>query len=275
GALFDLAKGAFLVPVLVFWRRRSLGFATVFGIFWTCLVTFSWLATHATVDSAISAIERNGTWKMEVRSNIKAELASVEQQLAALSRPSPPRPAKTVQGALAGERVPSGIWKDSNECISILESIHFAKACAQVVQLRRELAASQDYERLSTRAAELRRSLADTPIVASSDPLPAAFSATIGRVLPLGGAEGVALLLTLVVELLSCCGVAGLKALYDMDGQHRHSGTPARGSLGGPERQAVAAQQSLPRTHAPTLPTPSPRAAASRLPQPRDRRANK
>jgi hypothetical protein len=97
------------------------------------------------------------------------------------------------------------------------------------VQLRRELAAAQDYERLSTRAAELRRVLADAPIVATSDPLPAAFSATLGRLLPLGGAEGVALLLTMVVELMSCFGLAGLSALY-RGRDVREPGTPAAGS---------------------------------------------
>ena len=116
--------------------------------------------------------------------------------------------------ALAGERVPSGVWRDSQECGSIQESVHFAKACAQVVQLRRELAAAQDYERLSSRAAELRKGLAEAPILATSDPLPASFNATLGRVLPLGGTEGVALLLTVVVEIMSCFGLSGISLLY-------------------------------------------------------------
>jgi hypothetical protein len=51
-------------------------------------------------------------------------------------------------------------------------------------------------ERFSARAGELRKGLADAPIVATSDPLPDAFNATLGRVLPLSGKEGVALLLT-------------------------------------------------------------------------------
>ena len=212
GALFDLAKGAFLVAVLAFLSRRSLGFAAVFAIAWVCLVSFSCLATHATVSTAISSIERSGTWKMEVRGNTKSELASVEQQLDALSRTATPRPAKTVREALAAERLPS-VWQDSRECRSI-DSAYFMRACAQVVQLRRELAASEDYERLSSRAAELRKGLAEAPIVATSDPLPAAFSATLGRVLPMSGAEGVALLLTVVVELISCFGLAGLEVLY-------------------------------------------------------------
>jgi len=165
GVVFDLAKGLLLMALLALWSRRSLGLAVVFGMAWACLATFSWLATHATVTTAIGAIERSGTWKMEVRANTKAELASLEQQLAALSRTAAPRPAKTVRETLAAERLPSNVWQDSQECKAIQESAHFAKACAQVVQLRRELAAAQDYERLSLQASELRGRLSKTAIV--------------------------------------------------------------------------------------------------------------
>jgi hypothetical protein len=205
-------------------------------------VTFSCLATHATVSAAISAIERTGTWKMEVRGNAKAELATVEQQLAALSRPMPPRPAKTVREALVGERVPSGIWRDSQECGSIQESVHFARACAQVVQLRRELAASEDYERLSARATELRKALAEAPIVATSDPLPAAFSGTLGRLVPIGGTEGVALLLTIVVELMSSFGLTlqapPREAAFREACEGRPRGRRGQGQGGGERRSA-------------------------------------
>ena len=98
GALLDLAKGILPIAVLALWSRRSLGLAAVFGMAWCSLVTFSWLATHATVSTAIADIERSGTWKMEVRSNTKAELASLERQLAALSRPSPPRQGRARGG---------------------------------------------------------------------------------------------------------------------------------------------------------------------------------
>ena len=108
---------------------------------------------------------------------------------------------------------------DSQECGRIQESAQFARACAQVVQLRRELAAALDYERLSVRATELRKGLAEAPIVATSDPLPAAFNATLGRLVSVSGTEGVALLLTVVVELISCCGLAALSALYKGRGQ--------------------------------------------------------
>ena len=261
GAILDFAKGVLPVGVLALLARRALGTAVFFGAAWACLVAYSWLATHATVSMAISSIERTGTWKMEVRGNDKAELASVEQQLAILSRPAPPRPVKTVREALAAERVPAGIWKDSEQCAAIHESVHFARACAQVVQLRRELAAAKDYERLSARAGELRSGLAAAPIVATSDPLPAAFSATVGRVLPIGGTEGVALLLTMVVEIISCFGLAGLRTLSIPREQTRPSGRPGEGSLIEAAQEAVdlkeRAQHTLPGAGPVTLPQPS------------------
>ena len=274
GAIFDIAKGMLPVALLALLARRALGTTVLLGAAWVCLVVFSCLATHATVSTAISAIERTGAWKMEVRGNSKAELTSVEQQLAALSRTATPRPAKTVREAVVGERVPSGIWRDSQECGSIQESVHFARACAQVVQLRRELAASEDYERLSARATELRKGLAEAPIVATSDPLPAAFNATVGRFVPVGGTEGVALLLTFVVELMSAFGLAGLSVLYH---ERQRSGRPTKCSLvvgldkagEGEGAPVPATQQCVPLAEVVTLPKPSLSATASGRARPR------
>jgi len=256
GAIFDLAKGSLLIGVHAFWARRSLLFATIFALIWVCLVTFSCLATHAMVMTAISSIERMGTWRMEVRGNTKAELATIEQQLGALSRPMPPRPAQTVREALSAERVPGSVWQDSHECAKIQDSTYFAKACAQVVQLRRELAASEDYERLSGRAAEMRKALAEAPIVATSDPLPDAFSATLGRVLPVSGKDGVALLLTAVIELMSAFGFAGLRLLANA----KATGPADTGSLQVAVSQGAspsALARPLPRQRQATLPKPS------------------
>jgi hypothetical protein len=267
GAIFDLAKGMLPVTLVALLARRAFGSAVLFGAAWVCLVAYSCLATHATVSTAIASIERTGTWKMEVRGNDKAELASLEQQLAVLSRPTPPRPAKTVREALASERVPPGLWKDSHECGSIQESVHFARACAQVVQLRRELAAAQDYERLSARAGELRNGLAAAPIVATADPLPAAFSATLGRVLPIGGTEGVALLITMVVEIISCFGLAGLRALSTPREQRLPSGSSGEGSPTEAVQGAVdlkeGPQHTLPGAGPVTFPKPSLKAVPS------------
>jgi hypothetical protein len=254
GAAFEFAKEVLPVVWLALLAQRAFATAGLLGLAWICLVTFSCLATHATVGTSISSIERTGTWKMEVRGNTKAELVSIEQQLAALSRPTPPRPVKTVREALAGTSVPASIWKDSQECANIHESTYFMKACAQVVQLRKELAAAKDYERLSLRVSQLRQGMAEAPIVATTDPLPAAFNATLGRVLPITGTEGVALLLTVVVELISCIGLGGVAALYNTH-QQREGRTPAIGSLTGAGREAEREPPCQPRL--PALPKPS------------------
>jgi hypothetical protein len=170
--------------------------------------------------------------------------------------PTPPRPVKTVREALAGASVPAGVWKDSQECANIQESAYFMKACAQVVQLRKELAAARDYERLSLRATELRQGVAESPIVATADPLPAAFTATLGRVLPVGGTEGVALLLTVVVELMSCFGLAGIAVLCNT--RKQREGAPAIASLPGTGRDLRETEREPPyRPSASVLPKPS------------------
>ena len=212
GGVFDVAKAVLPIALLMLVARRAFFFFAIIGSAWLGLVTYSGLATHATVSTAIAAIERTGTWKMEGRTNAKAELASVEQRLIALSQPMPPRPSNSVAEALASERVPAGVWRDSRECQSIRESRYFQAACAKFLELRRELAAAEDYERLDARARELRQTLAAVPIVATSDPLPLAFAATIGRLVPLDGNAGVALLLTARYrdhELLRTCSSPG------------------------------------------------------------------
>ena len=215
GGAFDLAKAILPLTLLSLKNGRSYLALVLLGLAWLGLVTYSALATHATVATAIAAIERTGTWQMQTRTGIEAELASVEQQMAVLATPRAPRPAKTVREALAAERVPSGIWRGSQECLSIRDSNYFQRACGRVLELRRELAAAGDYERLAQRAQDLRQSLAAAPIVATSDPLPQAFESTLGRVLPLDGRAGVALLLTGVVEIMSCFGLAAIRLARD------------------------------------------------------------
>jgi hypothetical protein len=215
GSVFDIAKA--LLPVvliaLLAWRTSLL--FTILGMAWIGLVTYSALATHATISLAVANLERDGAWKMESRSHVQAELAEVEQSMLVLSQPMLPRPSGTVREALNGERVPASVWRDSQECQAIRGSRYFQTACATVLQLRRELAAAEDYERLDGRARELRQRLAAAPIVAVKDPLPEAFASTLGRLLPFDGRAGVALLLTLVIEIISCFGFAALRALRE------------------------------------------------------------
>ena len=202
GAVFDLAKGMLPIALLALFARRSFLFFVVLGLAWLGLVSYSALATHATATTAIAAIERTGSWKMEIRSDTKAELATVEKRLEVLSQPKVPRPTKSLAEALAVEKVAPGVWRDSQECQCIRGSKYFQSACAKVLGLRRELAGRK-----------LRQELASTPLVATSDPLPEAFTVTLGRLLPFDGRVGVALLLTLVIEIISCFGLAALRTL--------------------------------------------------------------
>ena len=142
-------------------------------------------------------------------------MAAVEKRLEVLSQPAPPRPTKSLVEALAVEKVPPGVWRDSQECQSIRDSKYFQSACTKVLNLRRELAAARDYEQLDAQAGKLRQALAQMPLVATSDPLPEAFAATLGRLLPLDGRVGVSLLLTFVIEIMSCFGLAALRAVGD------------------------------------------------------------
>ncbi len=214
GGVFDLAKAIVPVALLVLLSRRAYASFVVVGAAWIGLAVYSALATHATVGLAVSTIERTATWQMETRSDARAELETIEHRLEALSQPRPPRPAKTVSEALAREQVPAGVWRKSGECQRIRQSRYFQKACAHVLDLRAELAAAQDYERLNRRAQDLRKALAGSPIVATSDPLPQAFASTIGRIVPVEGRVGIALLLTMVTEIFSCFGLAALRALH-------------------------------------------------------------
>lgn len=225
GAVFDVAKALLPVALLMLLGQRAAISFAIIGIAWLGLVIYSALATQATVGMAIGSIERAGTWKREGRANIKAELVALERRLKALAEPKMPRPAATVREALAGEKVPPGVWRHSQECLNIRRSGYFQKACANVLQLRRELAAAEDYAQLNTRVRALRESLAAAPPVATSDPLPEAFAVTIGRLLAPEGRVGVALLVTIVIEIMSCFGLVGLTALRE---GHKRGEVPLR-----------------------------------------------
>ena len=214
GAVFDLAKAVVPVGLLILFARRAYVSFFLIGAAWIGLVLYSALATHATVGLAISEIERTATWHMEKRNDTRTELENIEKRLKALSKPTPPRPSKTVVQALASLQIPASVWRKSDECRQIRRSRYFQNVCAKVLDLRAELAAAQDYERLNTRARELRATLTWSPIVATTDPLPQAFSTTIGRIIPLEATVGIALLLTLVTEIFSCFGLATLRVLH-------------------------------------------------------------
>jgi hypothetical protein len=107
GAIFDIAKGILPVALLALLAQRALGAAILLGIPWIGLVTFSCLATHATVSAAIASIERTGTWKMEDGSTGEYQGGAV-QCCGAAWHPEPSHAAPAGQdgarGAVGGAR---------------------------------------------------------------------------------------------------------------------------------------------------------------------------
>jgi hypothetical protein len=99
GAIFEIAKEVLPLVWLALLAQRAFAMAGLLGLAWICLVTFSCLATHATVGTAISSIERTGTWKMEVRGDTKAALSSIET---ATGRLEPPDAAAAGQDRAGG-----------------------------------------------------------------------------------------------------------------------------------------------------------------------------
>ena len=221
GAVLDFAKEVLPLAIMTLLQKRAGLTGAVLAIAWLGLATYSCLVTGATVSMAIAEIERHGTWQMQVRSGTESELASIEQQITALAEPKIPRPAKAVREALATEAVPAAIWRDSRECLSIRDSNYFQKACRRVLELRRELTSAEEYERLDNRVRELRERLAGSPVIAVSDPLPEAFETSLGRLVPLDGRSGVALILTTVVEIMSTLGFAALRIMRNQTGMTR------------------------------------------------------
>lgn len=107
GGVFDFAKAVLPVALLALLAKRGVGPSALLGIAWLGLVTYSALATHATVRTAIDSIERNGTWKTQTRSGVTAELTLIEQRLAALSGSAPPRPSNSLREALEAGPLPA------------------------------------------------------------------------------------------------------------------------------------------------------------------------
>lgn len=222
GGVFDLAKSLLPIALFALFARRALPIFAFIATAWLGLIAFSVLATEATISRAIGEIERSSLWKMESRSGVMAELDVIEKRLAVLSQPAPPRPSATVAGVLAAEKVPVAVWRDSRECQNIRDSKYFQSACASVSELRRELAAAKDFERLDSRTVELRRALAEMPIIPTSDALPEAFSATLGRVIPVDGRVGIAIILTVVIEIMSSIGLAAVRAVGSQSNRDEH-----------------------------------------------------
>jgi hypothetical protein len=195
--------------------RHSVLLRVLLFVSWFLLAIFGCLATHATLSLYLATIEHRGAAEAERRAAVNDELARIEAVRQRLSSPQIPQPSRFIREALAAEIVPPAVWRNSTECRQIADRSYFQKVCAKIVELRRELAAAEDFERLSAEARDLRRRLSDLPIAAPTDPLTDAFTATIGRFISIEGRAGIALILTVSLQLISWVGWPVLMSLRD------------------------------------------------------------
>ena len=137
GAIFDLAKGLLPVALLVLFTQRAFLFFIIMGCAWLGLVTYSALATHATVSTAIADIERTGSWKMEVRSDTKAELATVEKRLESAIPIGTPQPDRKISH-----------FKVPEDGVSIKRDQNFLSASCLVLDFDNGSFSPEDFIRL-------------------------------------------------------------------------------------------------------------------------------
>jgi hypothetical protein len=128
-------------------------------------ISFAMAASFSVVTRADATTQRSAA--AESRQDLRAELQRQESQLKALGTQ---RPVAAVEAELESQAVPPSIWRESNEC-RVLNSDYWQRACRDVVRLRKELAASLAYEKVTGRIAGLRHELNRTEAFSTEVPI--------------------------------------------------------------------------------------------------------
>jgi hypothetical protein len=136
-------------------------------------------------------------------------LKAVKAQLGTLSKPIP-RPVKVVEQALAWYPILSELVHRATHDCTRFPGGSLPEACKGKVELRKELAAATEYERLSRRSEELRIQLEGIDIGAAKDAMPRSFEMSFGRFIRLDGKDGIATMGMMILTLVSAFGPFGL-----------------------------------------------------------------
>ena len=197
----------FLIFARRLWARGWLGklLSPIPVLAWLVAIAVSLVAVHSATYVMLASADRSAAQKGETRTNLKATLAELEAQIASLSKANVPRPLKTVREALEWVALAPSLRRATDDCQRIVQDEH-RKPCKEVLSLRKELAASRDYEDLQRRAEALRAQLATIPIEAEQDQMPRSFELLYGGVVKMGGMEGIALLVMLLLILVPALG---------------------------------------------------------------------
>jgi hypothetical protein len=157
----------------------------------------------------LASADRVTAKRAETRANLVAAFEGVKAQLGTLSKPIP-RPVKVVEQALAWyPLLPELVHRATHDCTRFPGG-SLPEACKGKVELRKELAAATEYERLSQRSEELRIQLEGIDIGAARDAMPRSFEISFGRFVNLDGKDGIATMGMMILTLVSAFGPFGL-----------------------------------------------------------------
>jgi hypothetical protein len=174
GGAVDLSKSMLLAAGLSW-----IGFRARPALCLVCLalgvvaLSASLTVQHSSFTYSLQENERRATHKSEERSDLRAELKEIEDRAASIKRDRTPRPATVAAWHIKTVVIPAGARRDSEDCTTPGDA-YTRKACAPLLELRKELVDAEELERLETSAAKLRKQLRDAQIVSPRDPDPSA-----------------------------------------------------------------------------------------------------
>jgi hypothetical protein len=191
-------------PLLVLSLRRQRMHALVMAgvVLWLGCVAWSMTSAVGFVLSSRGEVVAVHAAKTATRHGWEAKVERDETQLATLGSH---RPSDVIKAELSSAAVPLHIWRRSRQCqdVSLEES---RLACAAVLGLRKELAASEAAERLEAQLVAGRAELATASVVGSvADPQASGLARLIGFD-EATVRTGIALLLAGLIEVGSALG---------------------------------------------------------------------
>ena len=217
----DIVKCASVILVIRLWQKRQHVLAcvgTLFGIL--CL---AWSLASA-AGFALATREHTAAMHAATSNVVQGWTTTIRRAGKQLTLVGESRPEAVIRAELAGQMIPSAVWKRTRECVE-LTLPESQQACAPVLKLRQELSAAQSAQALEERIADARRELATKPVVGqSADPQVAGLAAMLGTGEPTLR-RGLALLLAVVVEAGSAFGfaIAGAATANPPPRSHTHA----------------------------------------------------
>jgi hypothetical protein len=217
-----LIEWKFLTFATRLWRQGWLGKlqSPVYIVIWGIAVGLSALAAHSATYTLLATADHSATKRVETRANLVTARNRNNERLDAFAKPLP-RPVNTVEKDLDWA---NSVLRPALDCTRPPDE--GSRACRRVIELRKELAAATDYERLIRDEQELREKLAGLDIESANDAMPKAYEATLGRLTEMDGKTGISVMVALLLGLASAFAPYGLDLLREQRTSPARSGSP-------------------------------------------------